>query len=332
MVDSSTTEVEGQKPVDQTTEGVATAADSPPQQEAVKEESMLDVVQAALKTPKEDAAASDEPDPAKAAAPGSEKPEEALGELTDAELAKYGPRAQRRIRDLVKQTHELRRMQQEYAPKADFHDKVVGFIQQKGLTTEEVDFTFAMMAAVKENPRVAYDALVPIVQELQRRVGVALPDDLQQDVNVGLITPERARELSQARAEAALNGQRAEQIEQRTRAEQAEQQRQRFVGGVHGVIANWEQQNKARDPDWSLKSNRIAEKLELAFVRNAAQIRTPQDAVNLAENIRKEVDQEFSQFRPKPKPVVPVVGGSSSSQRSAAPTSMLDVVRGALGQ
>lgn len=334
MAESSPADVQNQTVPDQTTqtEGVTTAAESPPQQEAVKEESMLDVVQAALKTPKEDAAASDEPEPAKAGDPGSEKPEEALGELTDAELAKYGPRAQRRIRGLVKEVNDLRKGSQELAPKAEFHDKVVGFIQQKGLTTEEVDFTFAMMAAVKENPRVAYDALVPIVQELQRRVGIQLPDDLQQDVNVGLITPERARELSVTRAEAARNSERATQIEQRTQAERQQAQRTQFVQNVHGTIANWENQNRAKDPDWSLKSNRIAEKLELAFVRNQANIRSPQDAYALAEQVRQEVDKEFATFRPRPKPVAPVMAGGSSSQRSAAaPNSMLDVVKQALG-
>ncbi len=317
-------------PEAQVEQGANTQQESPPAASEGVNESMLDVVQAALK-PKEEAPASDEPDPAKAEAPGAAA-EEPIGELTDDELNKYGPRAQKRIRDLVQKNKELAGFRQEVEPKVQSFDKMMGFVREKGLTTEEVDFTFAIMAAVKESPQLAYDALRPILGELERRIGVKLPEDLQNDVRIGLITPERATELSRARAQAQLATSRVTEVTQQTQQRQAVENHQRFVGSVHSTIGAWEQQQAQKDPDWSLKSPRMAERLELELRRDPSRVRTPQQAIALAESIKSAVDAELRAIRPKPREIRPGASGGSSSPRSpAAPQSMLDVVMGAVG-
>jgi hypothetical protein len=272
---------------------------TPAQPEGEKEPTMLSTVLGALGKSTEDPPASDgagdKPD---GQAAQDAKPEEPLGEFTEEELKGLGARAQRRIRDLAAKVKSSNEQFEAVRPKVETFDKILGFVESRGLTTQEVDFTFAVMGAVKTDPKAAYEALVPVMQQLAARIGVQLPSDLAEDVRLGLITEERARELSMARSEAQLNRQRADTVTQQTQEERAQEATNRFIGSVHSAVATWEQTQKARDPDWNLKSDIIAEKLELAFLKNGASIRNPQEAVQIANTVLQDVNKQFQRFKP----------------------------------
>lgn len=318
----------------QTTQTVenTSAESTPAQPEGAKEETMLSTVLGVLKgSPEEPPASDGSGDKPDGAASQEAKPEEPLGEFSEEELKGLGARAQRRIRDLAAKVKDRETELNSYRPKVETFDKILNFVESRGLTTQEVDFTFAVMGAMKTNPAAAYEALKPVMAQLEARVGVQLPEDLASDVNLGLITEERARELSRARAEAKLSTERANTITQQT-AEQAEaRQTQQFIGSVHSAVATWEQAQKARDPDWNQKSDLIAEKLELAFLKNGANVKTPNDAVAIANKVLQDVNAVFARAKPAPREIRPVTGGSSSPRSAPAPQTMLDVVKMNMG-
>lgn len=318
----------------QTTQVVenTSAESTPAQPEGDKQETMLSTVLGVLKGSAEEPPASDASgDKPEGDAAQEAKPEEPLGEFSEEELKGLGARAQRRIRDLAAKVKTVNEQFEAVRPKVETFDKILNFVESRGLSTQEVDFTFAVMGAMKTNPAAAYEALKPVMAQLEARVGVKLPDDLAEDVRLGLITEERARELSQTRAAAKINGERAETISRQTQEQAQAQATQQFIGGVHSAVATWEQTQRARDPDWNQKSDIIAEKLELAFMKNGADIKSPQQAVQLANQVLESVNKMFARAKPAPKEIRPVMGGSSSPRSAPAPQSMLDVVKMNLG-
>ena len=56
-----------------------------------------------------------------------------------------------------------------------------------------------LTALMKADPFKALEAVTPIYQELQRRAGATLPEDLESAVQTGEITEDRARELARLR-------------------------------------------------------------------------------------------------------------------------------------
>jgi len=310
-----------------------TAAESTPSQpEGDKQETMLSTVLGVLKGSTEEPPASDgSGNKPEGDASAEAKPEEPLGEFTEEELKGLGARAQRRIRDLAAKVKASNEQFETVRPKVETFDKILNFVESRGLSTQEVDFTFAVMGAMKTNPAAAYEALKPVMAQLEARIGVQLPEDLANDVRLGLITEERARELSQTRAAAKLNGERAETVTRQTQEQAEEQARNQFIGGVHSAVATWEQTQKARDPDWNQKSDLIAEKMELAFLKNGVNVKTPQDAVAIANQVLADVNKILARAKPAPKEIIPVTAGRSSPRSTPAPQTMLDVVKMNMG-
>jgi hypothetical protein len=120
-------------------------------------------------------------------------------------------------------------------------------------------------------------------------------------------------------------------VTQQTQEQRTQEAADRFIGSVHSAMSTWEQTNKARDPDWNLKSDIIAEKLELVFLKNGANVKSPQEAVQIANQILQDVNKQFQRFKPAPRAVTPVTGGSSSPRSAPEPKTMLDVVRMGMG-
>lgn len=325
------------KAAEATNQGVNSGEGSPPSGEQAgsetpaegeKPSSMLSAVLGALNKDKEGSPASEQPgDKAAEGQTPDPKADEALGPLTEEEFKQYGARAQRRIRELVGSVNAHRQQLQAIAPKAEVFDQMDTYIREKGLTEKDVEFTFAIMAAVKEDKPEALEALKTIVSALEQRMGVQLPADLAEEVRLGVISQQRAQELSMARRAADRAQREATQVTERTQQERVQEGHRQLVGSVHQTVADWEGRQRAKDPDWDRKAPRMMEKIELEFRRNAANIRTPQDALALADQVLKSVNEEFRQFMPRPKPMKPVVGGNSSPKPPAAPSSMLDLVR-----
>jgi hypothetical protein len=324
MPDSSSAELE----LDTAVSSDAPQDSSPaPEIEGAKPQSMLDTVKAALgETPEESPASEesgDESQPkAEAPPPEDDKPKE----LTEEELRRYGKGAQNRIRGLVSERSTLQREVETLRPAAESFQRLTSFVQENGLSEQEVDLAISLAARMRNDPQGALEQFSKVYQDLATRAGSILPADLAEEVRFGYITESRARELATTRARAEIASQKGAEAAQR--AEQAAQETQvrQFIGGVTSAIATWEQRQSAQDPDWNLKRDRIAELLELDF-RRGVPPQNVQQAVEMADKARARVNDEFARLRPAPRPVNRPVVGSTSPRSTPAPKTMLDVVR-----
>lgn len=320
-----------------------TEADSSPAPEAEAESgSMLDAVTAALNAEKDEGAEGSPPsdgedakDPTADDGDGEEPEADDPGEVTDEELRGYHSKTRRRVRHLLSQRDEARAEIENLRPKAEKLDQVTQFIDQSGLSADEVDTGFQVMALLvrsrtdREAAKQARDLLRPYVESLDTATGAILPDDLRQAVEGGYITEDYARQLAGSRADVTAARNAVQEVEARsTQAEraQAEQLRDRIAAAV----SQWDQSWKASDPDYEHKQPLVLDRVRLRAMERPP--RTEKEAVELAEAVKAEIEAlpAFRRTKTERKPVLS--GGAARPEPRPQPATMLDVVKSAVGQ
>lgn len=191
------------------------------------------------------------------------------------------------------------------------------FMQNANLEPAEVNSGFQIMAAMKNDPQAAYDALLPYMQNLETILGKKLPPDLQEQVDDGHATEEIATELAQRRSRQAAAEAAGEKAKTEAQAAQAAQ--------VSGAVSKWEADWQTADPDYAVKQPRVLEKIKLAILEKGLPASTAA-AVKLANDSKAAVDAELAALRPKPKAIVPPVGGAAPKS-VAEPKSLMDIIR-----
>jgi len=307
---------------------------------------LLSRVKAALDPTKEKSSASEtegsKADNADKPAEGGEQAK-AADDLTPEELARLKPKTRARIENLTadkvnlkRQLDELEpkaRRVDELEPKAASYDQLVRYVEEAGLSKDEVNQGFDVMRDLKTNPLKAYETLRPIMDQLEGLVGVRLPEDLQQAVNQGQITEAHARDLARSKSAAALATQ---QVQQRDTREQTLKQQQDFETQqtqVSDAVAKWESSKAGSDPDWKQKQARVMQLVELETLKRERQDRnfrwTPEDAVKFADKALSDVNDEFKRLAPKPKAVTPITDVASSRSMSK-PANAVEAAKRAL--
>jgi hypothetical protein len=298
------------------------------------EKSLLDSVTAALGSQEKGQSPSPERDPADPAAPQAvegQQPnaDDPLGELTDEELKRYGPRTQRRIEFLLHKRKEAEQKAEVLEPKAKAYDQIADFAKQNRLTQDEVGIILELGADIRNNPEKAFERLTPIYRKLAESVGAVLPDDLQEKVDLGYMTKDSAAELAKLRSTTSRNEMRLKE-----QSEQTEQERQRqvdlaHVGECRKTANAWEAARKGSDPDWNLKQEEIGRRVRLAVLENGYP--QSQDGVTrMLDGILTDVNSWLGRLRPKPVERRPVIG-TASSRSNAEPKSALEAAELALG-
>lgn len=322
---SSTEELQaGDEPAAQDVSAESSAADG------VKE-SLLDAVTAALK-PTEDAPTSegtgeDTQDADADKAGGEGEPGEA--ELSEDERKLLSPRAQRRFRELATGKNEAERRASELAPKAEQLDKIVTHLRTNGIQPQEFDNAIEITRLVKHEPDKAFEIVGRLYQSLAQRTGRAIPQELLERVQLGEMSEQSARELSEARARETERQKREQERGEREAREREERAWNERVSTVTAATEQWAKAKAGSDPDWNLKQDLVAEqvKLELADRGLEGYPKTPQDAVAMADRALKKVEDRLMTLRPKPQPRTPTNGQAASHRSQPEPESMLDVVR-----
>lgn len=292
---------------------------------------MLTAVKAALEPKTEKSSDSktegskaDEPD--KPAEKDGEKSGDEADDLTEEELARLRPKTRKRIENLVQDVKERDTKIADLEPKAQRFEQLVRFVDDAGLSPDEVNRGFDVMRDLKNDPLKAYGVLRPIMDQLELLVGQKLPDDLQVAVNQGQITEPHARELARARSTSAV---REQQLQRRDQQDQHRQARQAFEDQqtqVSTAVAKWESSKAGSDPDWKQKQARVMELVELETLRRTQQnprfVWTPDEAVKFADVTLKRVNEELQKLAPKPKAVNPVTDVASGRSISKPKTAL----------
>lgn len=303
---------------------------------------LQDAVNTALGDGQEETPASDEQDPQ-----GSDSESNEGDDLSEEEKKHFSERAQRRFRELVEQRKtvegKVAEVQQELEavkPKAERMDQLTGYMRQHNIAPEHLNNALGLTAMINSGD---YQSALPILEGLLSQVrnaaGEVLPNDLQQQVNLGYITEAHAKELHKAR----LGQKRAETMAQtereRVEAERRQQETQTLVRTVTTTADSWSKEQAQSDPDWNLKRDRVTEKVELELRRliatNGAEgyPRTDKAVRELLGKAKQEVETELKRFRPAVQPIQPSPTGNGVSPRSKAkPASLMDAVNGALSE
>lgn len=222
-----------------------------------------------------------------------------------------------RFKQVIAQRNHFREGAEQYA-------QVQQFLETNNLTAEEAADMLTLKALMKSDPQKAWAQMKPLVQQLLVDAGEILPDDLKQRVAKGEMTREAAIEYQRLRA-AQTSGQKAQQAAAERAKQQATLQAQK---AVTDSVALWEQQTRLRDPDFEAKTEALQKEI-LWLQKRDGLPRTPDAARKMVEDAYRAVSKTVQ--RPQAKQSMrPVTGGRvASGQPTAAPKSMLDLVRSA---
>jgi hypothetical protein len=320
-------------PVEEIQKDVDTSAESSTAEKGEKGD-MLSAVKAALE-PKEKSPASDEPGskPDELAA-DAKKEGDATGEsddLTEEDLARLKPKTRKRIETLAAEVKDRDTKLAEISPKAENFEKIQRFVDDAGLSRDDVNQGFDVMRNLKNDPLKAYEQLKPIFAQLQQIAGEVLPPDLQTEVEQGRLTEAHARELTLARSRAAVNGSRLERVETTTRAERERSEFAATVNGVAEAVTAWENSTSKNDPDWKLKQPRIQELVELEIMRKQRSqpdyFPSKDEAIAMSKKALTAVETELKRFAPQRREVKTPGPDAGSSRSVATPKNMLEAVK-----
>lgn len=311
---------------------------TPSTPEGVEKPSFIDAVEAALKpTGKEVSPTSGEgeeqPKPdAKASEAGAEG-DKAEAELTEDEIKSYPPNSQRRIRQLVAQRDDEKEQAARLKPRAENWDRVAAYMRDNSIQPGEFDNALAITSLINSGDYTkALEVLTPIYRELAARAGEILPNDLAEEVRLGRISEQHARELNRNRARAVS----AEQRETRTRERQAYEQEtgrvQVVVDTAVRAVDDWAKAKAGSDPDWSVKQEDVADqvKLELDRLGKAGFPQTKEAAIQIAEAALKKVEERIKRYRPKPEVKRAPNGTYASTTAKKKPATYMEAFEQAL--
>lgn len=316
-----------------TEQGTEVSSDSETSEE---DSSTFDVVMKAIKPEDETEDDSSSEKEQSEDSEGNEKPEgdeEVSDEPNEEELKAWKPKTRKRFEQLQDRyrsaTEEINTLKEQISKDqadAEQFRQYNSFLEENQLSKEEANTLFNIGALMKNDPFEALRVITPYYQSLMQVTGNILPQDLQQQVNEGYITKEHAFELSQARAGNAYLQNRQNQQQQVQQQPQATHQQQSNT--IPNAIASWEKQWQSSDPDYNSKKDRVLERVELLLARAARENKLPkteQEAVNLANEAKKFVENDLRQFAPK-KSVTPVSGNSTPKSLPEAQNTA-DVIR-----
>lgn len=177
-------------------------------------------------------------------------------------------------------------------------DEFTGWVKNTGLSQDDVTQGLTIMALMRSDPFKALEIVTPIYAELQRQTGAVLPDDLRAEVDSGLVTEDRAREIAQLR-------QRSQHVETRGRqqAEQFQQERQQQqVSQLQTQVAtavNAAELEVARnDPDYNRKKGLVEAKIKALWVDEGVP-QSAQAAVAQYQKAVKLVNQDIAVMTPR---------------------------------
>jgi hypothetical protein len=208
---------------------------------------------------------------------------------------------------------------------AEQYGKIEAFMHKFELTTDDMVMAYDIVARMKHDPVSAFEKLTPIYQELARRAGIVIPDDLRQRVQQGLIDEKSARELAQARAHKQLAEDKAKRADGNlTQATLT----QRNVT-IQNAVADWDTAQASKDPDFE-RLRPMVEDAARAIMAKEGKATDPDAALVVLDRALKMVKDRLQPFRTPPTatPRVPTAAGNpATGQVAAEPKSLLDAVR-----
>jgi hypothetical protein len=208
---------------------------------------------------------------------------------------------------------------------AESYRTVQRFLDDAGMDGEEAAQTLTIAALAKTNPAEAWKQVQPWLQKLVVAAGVVPSPELQARVQAGELSPDAARELSQAQARA-VSVEASRTFEQQRNADRAARDHDAsLTGAANAWIAN----RVEKDPNFEAKSP-LVHKEVLWLQSTEGKPNTPEGVKAQLAKAYKAVNDAMPQVQPKPVPkpaIRPVTGGQVAGNPRSANLSTLDIVR-----
>lgn len=297
--------------------------------------SMMEAMQRALAESENKEEKTEEQEPQKADEEQTKDPvEEKIVDYTevkfDEKVWKHTPKeARRAIEQFREKTARLSQELETVSTKSRSFDELQGFIRSSGLDQDTFQNALVIMGEIRSNPERALERLRPTIEYLNKQTGISLPADLQEDVETGGLSEERAQELARARAQGQRLQSEVQARNEREALEQAHRQAEEARVQVHQAARDWESRWKETDADYQKKMPFVQDRVmaKMQDLQSEGKVVTPQVALELLNSARSHVEKNFSSILPPPKEMRPVTTNGSRSQPKTAPKSMLDAMK-----
>lgn len=247
------------------------------------------------------------------------------------EADQKGPVPYERFQEVIHQKNDFEAKTKEMEPIVKAHRSVVEYLDRFGVTPEQYQEGVKILGLINSDPEEALKMLNPLVDRLKGISGDAVAQDLQNEVDEGLITLERAKELTKLRNRGSFDKERTE----RERRQQAALQEQTFRSSVSTEIQRWQETKMAQDPDLVPKASADAPdgKYEVLVDRatrymQQTQFRSAKDAIDVLEKAYAEVNKLFSRFTPTKTSTRKTMSSSkSSTSASREPETLAEAIQ-----
>ena len=236
----------------------------------------------------------------------------------DGEVSDRGPVPYDRFQKVISQKNEYKEGHEQY-------QKITGYLSSNNINAEEASTGLQIMALMKNDPHKALEALTPYMESLQKVTGNVMPDDIRARVDDGYMDEDAGRELARARADADRLRQSNERVVEAQQQEQSNQHLERLAQ----TVTSWEMKTRQQDPDFDLKQDEIDDRVRV-LVAERGRPSTDEDAIALANEAYKAVNDRFRQRSGGKKPMRTASGGKLGGTPTPEPNSLLEAVQNAM--
>jgi hypothetical protein len=252
-------------------------------------------------------------------------------EVTAEEEARLSQSAKRRISKLNKQRQRLASEVQRLKllePSAQAADQVTKYLRDNDISRDDFLMSLELASAMRRGDfKTFYEGVRPYMKLCEEYLGLSLPPDLQQMVQQGQMTTQAAAMHSKERMDRAMAQTNAarQQVAFQTQAQQ--QQHQTLVSSVVNVVNAWEQKIMQSDLDYAAKKNAVQSTMK-ALVADHGPPRSPDHAIQIAEEAYRRVNADFRAWAPQRRPTsrIPSSTGRTTGV-TPEPKSLKDAVQ-----
>lgn len=255
--------------------------------------------------------------------PPTGQPEDLPDEVSQEEFSLASPKTRRRIEKLVSERRGLRseidRLRSTLGPGSEAADQVSKYLRDNDISREDFLLTLELAAAMRRGDfRSFYAGVKPYMDLAEQYLGLQLPQDLQQVVQRGEMSPQAAAIFHRERMDRALSDtqrlRQAHTIDQRDTAV-AQQQLRDAVGNT---VNAWEASIVASDPDYALKKAAVSDTM-WSVLRERGNPQTPEQAVAIAQEAYARVNRHYQNWGPPPRRPTSRQPSSTGRFNGAAP-------------
>jgi len=302
-----------------TTEAVAEDTASSSDASEVKAETLetlADVVQEAFQPAEESSEKAETTEETKITEPIGTSEEEVSEDYKDVPFNTHP-----RFRSLIAEKNELKETAAKLQLDSDQYAKITDFIDKNNLTSKDSVEGFKIMAAIKNNPDLAYKMLSHHFGNVAKRTGRSLPADIKSRMDDGFLDEAAAKELSQTRAKLA-------QVQNLRKADQAKnvQQKEGHQSDMlSSALQTWGEATLAKDVDFGLKQEEFNDRV-VALVNERGRPETQSDVLGLVEDAYATVNERFKARQPQPQAIRTATGGKLSGTPRLEPKTLSDAI------